>query len=107
MIDEAEVQKAFDDLRDYAEAAKARAMRLYYEDYRDHLLGQIMGELTDVPATKAKELARGDQRYLKHLHTLRAAVERDEWYRGRRALAEAIIEGWRTASANERGTMKA
>lgn len=106
MIDEDQVQKAFDDLRDYANAAKARATRLYLEDYKDHLIGILISEQENVPATKAKEVARGDPRYLQHLKMLRTAVERDEWYRGRRALAEALVEGWRTASANERGTAK-
>lgn len=105
-IDESKVQEAFDHLESYADAAKARATRLYLEDYSDHLIGCLMEDYKDHPVGVRKELARGDPKYLEHIKRLAAARERDEWFRGKTRLAEALIEGWRTASANERGMAK-
>ena len=103
MIDESRVQAAFDRLSQTAEAAKARATRVYLEEYGGHLIGLIMKELDDVPATTRKETARADPRYVEHLKRLYKAVHEDEWWRNERALAIALIDAWRTAEASSRG----
>ena len=106
MIDESAIQAAFDRLSQTAEAAKARATRVYLEEFGGHLIGLIMKELDGVPATTRKETARADPRYAEHLKALHKAVHDDEWWRNERALSIALIEAWRTYEASSRGRDK-
>ena len=103
MIDESQIQAAFDRLSQTSEAAIARAERVYLDEYGAHLIGLIMKELDDVPATTRKEVARADPRYAEHVKRLRQAVYEDEWWRNERAVAIALIDGWRTEQASSRG----
>src|SRR6266542_448128 len=101
-ITEEEIDKALNYLRDNADAAaKARAERLYLEEFRDHLLALIMKE-NDGPVAAQKRDAQADARYLAHLQGYRAAVHIDEKYRFRLDAVKAKIEAWRTQSSNER-----
>ena len=104
MITDDEVQKAVDYLRDNApEAAKARAERVYVEEYRKTIKAQIMCEHKEESGIAQEREAYADPRYITHLDAIREAIEIDEKHRFLRSAAEAKLEAWRTFSANDRG----
>ena len=103
MISDEDVEKAIDYLRDNAEAAaKARAERIYMDEFRKSLKALIMKEHIDATVSAQEREAYADPRYQTHLEALRQAVYRDEKARFMRVAAEAKIEAWRTSSANQR-----
>tara|TARA_R100001509_G_C4831315_1_gene203386 strand:- start:83 stop:406 length:324 start_codon:yes stop_codon:yes gene_type:complete len=103
MISDEDVEKAIDYLRDNAEnAAKARAERIYMDEFRKSLKALIMKEHIDATVSAQEREAYADPRYQTHLEALRQAVYRDEKARFMRIAAEAKIEAWRTSSANQR-----
>ena len=103
MISDEDVEKAIDYLRDNAEnAAKARAERIYMDEFRKSLKALIMKEHIDATVSAQEREAYADTRYQTHLEALRQAVYRDEKARFMRIAAEAKIEAWRTSSANQR-----
>ncbi len=103
-ITEEEVEKALDYLRDNAKsAAKAKAERLYLEDYLKVVKAKLMGEHDNLSAVLQERHAMADDRYSAHLEVIREAIERDETHRFLRGAAEAKINAWQTMSANERG----
>ena len=103
MISDEDVEKAIDYLRDNAEAAaKARAERIYMDEFRKSLKALIMKEHIDATVSAQEREAYADPRYQTHLEALRQAVYRDEKARFMRVAAEAKIEAWRTSSANRR-----
>ena len=105
MIDEKEVEKAVDFLRDSSEkAALATANRKYLEEHRKILKAQIMKEHIDKPVTAQEREAYADERYQKHLGALRNAIHADEQHKFKRHAAEAKIMAWQTQSANMRAT---
>lgn len=102
-ITDEEIDRALDYLRDNAdEAAKARAERVYVEEYRKTVKAQIMKEHGTMSGVLQEREAYADPRYVAHLDAIKAAVERDERCRFMLAAAEAKIEAWRTQSSNER-----
>ena len=102
-ITDEEIDKALDYLRDKApNAAKARAERIYVEEYRKTIKAQIMKEHSEKPLGAQEREAYADERYIAHLDAIREAVAIDEEYRFLIAAAEAKIEAWRTQSSNER-----
>ena len=104
MITSEEVEKAVDWLRDNAgEAAKARAERVYVEEYRKTIKAQIMCEHKTESGIAQEREAYADPRYISHLDAIREAIEIDEKHRFLRVAAEAKLEAWRTFSANDRG----
>lgn len=103
MISDEDVEKAIDFLRDNADqAAKARAERIYMDEFRKSLKALIMKEHIDATVSAQEREAYADPRYQTHLEALRQAVYRDEKARFMRVAAEAKIEAWRTSSANQR-----
>lgn len=103
MIEDEHIEKALDFLRDNAdEAAKARAERIYMEEFRKSLKAQIMSEHLAEALGAQERIAYADQRYLNHLAGLKQAVFLDERLRFLRGAAEAKIEAWRTMQANQR-----
>lgn len=102
-ITDDDIEKALDYLRDNAaEAAKARAERLYVVEYRKVIKAQIMQEHNGKSAAIQERDAYADPRYLRHLDAIREAVEIDEKHQFLRAGAAAKIEAWRSMSANHR-----
>lgn len=102
-ITDEEIDKALDYLRDNAdEAAKARAERVYVEEYRKVVKAQIMKEHSQLSAVLQEREAYADPRYVAHLGVIAEAVTRDERCRFMLSAAEAKIEAWRTQSSNER-----
>jgi uncharacterized protein YchJ len=108
MITEADVERAVAYLRDTAEpAAKARAERLYLDDYSRVLKATIMSEHLAEPVNAQERHAYSDMRYRNHLEALRLAIFEDEKSRFLRAAAEAKIEAWRTMESTRRAEGKA
>ncbi len=108
MITDAEIDKALAYLRDTAEvAAKARATRLYLEDYSRVLKATIMSEHLAEPVNAQERHAYSDVRYKNHLEALKLAIFEDEKARFLRDAAGARIEAWRTYQANLRAEGKA
>lgn len=103
MISDDDIEKALDYLRDNAaKAAKSKAERIYMEEYRKTVKGQIMRENDDKPLGAQEAIAYADPRYKQHLEAMREAIERDEYHRWMLIAAEAKIEAWRTQSSNSR-----
>ena len=102
-ISDAEVGRALDYLRDNADAAaKARAERIYVEEYRKTIKAQIMQEHAEASGVVQEREAYADPRYIAHLAAIREAVAADERHRFLLSAAEARIDAWRTQSSNER-----
>jgi hypothetical protein len=102
-ISEPEVEKALDYLRDNADrAAKARAERVYAEEYKRVVRAEIMAEHNELPLAAQERNAYADERYIEHLNALREAVYNDERHRFLLAAAQAKLDCWRTQSSNER-----
>ena len=90
-----------------AVAAKARAEKIYLEEYSKSLKSLIMKEFDNykIPISAQEREALADPRYIGHLEGLREAVRRDAEMTFRRAAAEAHIQAWQTWSANSRGKL--
>ena len=102
-ISEEDVQKAVDWLRDNAEAcAKARATRIYLEEYRKSIKALLMSKYQDLSVSAQEREALAHPKYIAHLEELKKAVFNDENMRALRTGAEAKIEAWRTKQANIR-----
>lgn len=97
MIDIDEIDKAVAFLRDKADlAAKARAERLYLEDYTKSLKAILMKEHTEKPLGAQEREAMADKRYLTHLEALKIAIHNDEYNRFMRDAANTKCEVWRS-----------
>ena len=107
MIEDKDVQKALDHLRFKAgDAAKAKATRIYCEEFRKSLKADIMKRHLDLPVNAQEREAYSHPDYKKHLEAMRVAIEEYELHRWKMIAAQAIIEAWRTEQANRRGEMK-
>lgn len=107
VITDEQVQEAFDRLRfGAAKAAQAKANRLYLIEYRKVLKAEGMKNHLDLPLAGQEREAYTSAAYKAHLLAMREAIEQDELYRWQMVRAEATIEAWRTASANQRGESK-
>jgi len=87
-------------------AAKARAERVYIEEYRKTLKALLMKKsaATSVNAQEVEAYAHPD--YKMHLEALREAVEADEKFRWLMVTAEAKIRVWQSQNANARAMEK-
>ena len=104
MIDESDIERAVDFLRDSAgEIAQARADRVYAEEYRKSLKAMLMAEKPDLALGAQERDAYADKRYRDHLVTVQQAVFREQKLMAQRAAATMKIEAWQTMSANLRG----
>lgn len=111
MSDESEINifKALDYIRDSAPAyAKAKANRVYLEEFRKSLKALIMKEVEpNFPSAVAQEReAYSDDRYRELLAGLRQAVEEEERLRWRIVAAQAKIEVWRSLESSRRTEAK-
>ena len=107
-ISDTEIDRALSYLRDTADAcAKARAERLYLEDYSRVLKATIMAEHLAEPVNAQERYAYSDMRYRNHLEALKLAVFEDEKARFLRSAAEVKVEVWRSQQANLRAEGKA
>ena len=107
MIEDADIEKAVDYLRDNAtRAAKAKAERMYMEEFRKVVKSKIMREHDDQPVGKQEAIAYADSRYTQHLKAMREAIEADEYHRWMLTAAEAKISAWQTMSRSNRALEK-
>ena len=107
MITERDIEHSFDWLNKNAEpAAKARADRLYLEEFRKTLKAEIMAEHANLKIGEQEREAYADSRYKAHLLGYQEAVKRDEWFRWWKGAHEAKIEAWRTMESSRRGMGK-
>jgi hypothetical protein len=103
IVEDSDVEKALDRLRFGAKvAAKARAERLYLTEYRKSLKALLMKNNLDLPIGGQEREAYAHPDYLKHLEAMRFAIEADELCQWQQVAAQAVIEAWRTNSANQR-----
>ena len=79
IISEKEVSKALDYLRDSAaEVAKAKAERIYLEEYRKSLKALIMKDHLDISvSTQVREAYASDEQVI-HLRAMQVTIERYE-----------------------------
>ena len=102
-ISEEDVEKAVDWLRDNADScAKARATRIYFEEYRKSLKALLMSKYPDMSVSAQEREAYAHQDYQSHLKLMQQAIYEDERMKFFRASAEVKIEAWRTQQANIR-----
>jgi len=112
MNEQAEINifRALDFIRDHApKYAKAKAERIYLEEYRKTKKALCMksAEVNGISAANAQEReAYADPEYVQVLEGLKAAVEEEERLRWLIVGAQAKIEVWRTIEANRRAEAK-
>lgn len=110
MIDDAKLELALDWLRDNANAAaKARAERVYLEEWLPALRAQIAAQCIAAgdSAAAADTKAKASDAYRDALAGYKIAVEADERMRWHRTRADAIVSAWQTMSANARALGRA
>lgn len=87
--------------------AKAKAARVYLEEYRKSLKAILMKESAAKSAVLQEADAYSNDAYLKHLDALKEAVHGEEALRWRMVEAQAAIEVWRSREASNRAMDKA
>jgi len=87
--------------------AKAKAERVYLEEYRKSLKAILMKRSYEETAVAQEREAYASQEYLDLLKGLREAVEIEEKLRWDLIGAQARVEVWRTEQANLRAEGRA
>jgi hypothetical protein len=107
-----------DDLRDPHKAvdyviansgkfAQAKAQRVYLEEFRKSKKALLMAQSQAKTAVEREQYAYSHEDYLALLGGIKAAVEVEEDLRWKLIAAQARVEIWRTASANNRAQDRA
>ena len=108
MVQESEVDKAVQFLREQAEpAASARANVRYLEAYLKTLKAQIKAQQVGLSNAAAEDVALCDPSYVEALKGYQEAVRQDAFFTFKREAAAALIEAWRTQQANLRAEGRA
>jgi hypothetical protein len=110
VVTDEDVEKALDFLRNNAfKAAKARAERIYLEEFRKSKKAILMKQAmvghngpSDLPVSAQEREAYASEEYQTLLIGLKHAVEADEQARFGMLSAQAIIDAWRSQQANQR-----
>jgi hypothetical protein len=87
--------------------AKAKADRMYLEEFRKSRRSQLMAQAGTEVLGKQETYAYAHQDYIEILEGIRQAVETEEKYRWLMTAAQARIECWRTEQYSARIEMKA
>ncbi len=87
--------------------AKAKAERIYLEEYRKSLKAIIMKRSLESAVNAQEREAYSDPEYVELLKGLREAVEVEEEIRWGLVAAQARIEVWRSMEATNRAEGKA
>ena len=82
--------------------AKAKAERIYLEEYRKSLKAILMKRSMETAVNAQEREAYSDKEYLELLNGLKVAVEHEEEERWGLVAAQARIDVWRTTEANNR-----
>lgn len=108
MITQDAAEKVVDWLRDNARAiAKARAERLYMEQWVKTVKATIQSEQAGMSVSGAETVALASPRYMAALQAFKEAVEADEYLRFMAAAAEAKIDAWRSQESTRRAEGRA
>ena len=86
--------------------AKARATRIYLEEYRKSLKAALMATQIGDPVNAQERYAYAHPDYTLHLENMQTAIQQEEEYRWKLVSAQAMIEVWRSLSANQRAESK-
>ena len=96
-------EKALDYIRlEAANAAIARAKRIYMEEYRKTVKANCMALSAEKALAAQERDAYAHPDYVAHLGVMQTAIEADELHRWKMIAAQATIEAWRTHQANQR-----
>lgn len=107
MIDEDEIHRCFDFLRDSAkDIAEARHAKVKCEEMRKVVWSQLRRESEDKTQAEKDAYAYAHDLYIMHIDELANAARKFELLRAQREAAISKLESWRTFSANERGAQK-
>jgi hypothetical protein len=87
--------------------AKAKADRMYLEEYRKTRKAELMNHKNAETLGKQEAFAYSHPRYIEILEGIRAAVEIEEKYRWLMTAAQARITVWQTEQYNARLEIKA
>lgn len=87
--------------------AKAKADRMYLEEFRKSRKAQLMVQAGTEVLGKQETFAYAHQDYIEILEGIKQAVEKEEKYRWLMTAAQARIEVWRTEQYSARMEMKA
>ena len=87
--------------------AKAKADRIYLEEFRKSHKAQLMSQAGTEVLGKQETYAYAHPDYIQILEGIREAVEREERYRWLMTAAQARIEVWRTEQYSARMEIKA
>jgi hypothetical protein len=87
--------------------AKAKADRMYLEEYRKSIKAQLMSRAGTEVLGKQETFAYAHEDYIQILEGIKQAVEKEEKYRWLMTAAQARIEVWRTEQYSARMEMKA
>ena len=86
--------------------AKAKAKRIYMEEFRKSLKALIMSEDKSQPVNAQERNAYSHPKYIAHIEAMEPAVREEEEYRWKLIAAQAAVEVWRSLSANQRAEAK-
>jgi hypothetical protein len=87
-------------------AARARAERVYMEEYRKTVKSNVMQQHLDKALAAQEREAYASEEYKTHLEAMRDAIQADELNRWGMVAATATLDAWRTENANRRGEQK-
>ena len=87
--------------------AKAKADRMYLEEFRKSRKAQLMSQAGTEVLGKQETFAYAHADYIEILEGIKQAVEKEEKYRWLMTAAQARIEVWRTEQYSARMEMKA
>jgi hypothetical protein len=100
---EIDPNKAVDFIRDNGKFyAKAKADRVYMEEYRKSLKAILMKQSMENAVNAQEREAYSHPDYIKLLEGLREAVEAEERLRWEMVAAQARVEVWRSQEASNR-----
>ena len=103
-----DIDKTLAFIRDHApKLAKAKAERIYLENYKKSLIAILYGESNDKTIADRENYAYAHPDYIKHLQALKTAVEEEEAIKWMMISAQLRCEVWRSEQANARFIDKA
>lgn len=105
---EIDPNKAVDFIRDNGKHyAKAKADRVYMEEYRKSLKAILMKRSMETAVNAQEREAYSHPEYIELLNGLKEAVEQEERLRWEMVAAQARVEVWRSQEASNRAEFKA
>ncbi len=84
------------------EFAKAKAQRVYLEEFRKSKKALLMSECLEKAANAREQYAYAHHEYIELLSGLQAAVEVEEELKWQLVAAQARVEVWRSQEASNR-----